>query len=713
MTLVSEAEARALFGGSVERLESIAQRFAAPRDRPIKILGPLAATQGHSLEGELARWVEVFERYEMEVADPAYAELRAPGTKLTLEDYVDKRGPSWLADLIGFLSAASVIVQQDEMSFLASWASTASGSARVYYFHPNDWGLWPTDQSIAARLFRLVQDEEREEFESYRFDDEEGARLTSALSLFEAVVSPEPLPAHLDPHKLFGRAEWLSHALLGAGRDLSASVARAAPLSVWEQERLLARRWPHLATYWLWSHYFFDNRPELKDALEGAEGLVAPIVQDSCRFIRRLQGDDKVKLADRDRTQLEELRATIARAAPNDVLDTGSKSRLHERLKSEEIESRDANEALAKLEATSDDDALAREALLLLEHLSRGGAIAPAPAPVHGGLAVDAAMDRLAELMDPRFEPLVLARLERAARVGDTHEGASWGLVLAWAHLAPDLSAFEATLERFGTENFGPRRMTELYRAYGHFDEPRATQILTKGARAWLNEMDDWIRMAPDEPLIQLMKRDTLQTHEVLAHLLENANFSPANWDMCVRAAVAAGQFESNLALPGLRRAVSRRLGRIDDGGRAAVVRALYSAAGQACEGFLRDQIENRVRDWERTDDDEDIFEYQKDIACYLTGLLPLAPEDERAIAIAKTLLDQLGLKLAPRRRPRRDVIAAATAIIDGVHVGEVRSLRAAVAPFATASFVETASTRAAAANLRELASLVYRELAA
>lgn len=713
MALVSEAEARALFGGSAERLEAIVERFAALRERPIKILAPLAATQGHAFEGELARWIEVFERYEMEVADPAYAELRAPGTKLSLFDYVDKRGPSWIADLLGFLSAASVIVQQDEMSFLASWASTPSGSARVYYFHPNDWGLWPTDQSIAARLFRLVEEEEREEFDDVRFGREEGAHLLSALKLFEAVASVEPLPEHLDPARLFVRAEWLTHFLLGVGRDLEAAVQRAAPLSRWASEKAAAERWPHLATYWLWSHYVFDNRTELAEAFECTRHFASPVVVETRRTIERLREGAKVKIADRDNTQLEALRGTAIRGASNEVLGAGARSRLHERLADEEIEHREAHAALAEIAASSDSDALAREALMLLEHLARGGAIPPGPAPIHGGLDVDRAMERLAELVDERFRPLILARLERAARVGDTHEGASWGLILAWAHLAPDVRTFEAELARVGTQNFGPRRLTEVYRAYGHFAEPRATRVLADGARAWLREMDDWIRMASDEPLIQLMKRDTLETHEVLAQLLGSASFSAANWDMCVRAAVAAGELKSKRALPGLERAVARRLGRIDDGGRASVVQAYASAAGDDGVDFLRAQMESRVRDWESSDDDEDIFEYLKDVACLLSGLLPLAPEDERVVAVAQALLGQLTVKLAPQRRPRRDVIAAALAVIAGVQRGEVRSLRLAVKPFTSLEYVETASTRAVSEELRALARVVCRELAA
>lgn len=714
MALVSEAEARALFGGSAERLETIVKRFTTERTVPIKILGPLAATQGHAFEGELAHWIEVFERFEMEVADPAYAELRAPGTKVGLSDYLDKRGPSWLADLIGYLSAASVIVQQDEMSFLASWASTPGGSARVYYFHPNDWGLWPTDESIAARLFRLLEEEEREEFSHYRFENSERRRLGSALKLFEAVASAEPLPPHLDPAKLFLRTEWLVHALLGVGRDLTSATARAAPLSVWEAEKVLASRWPHIATYWLWSHWFLDNRMELNEAMTITEQLVSPVVVESRKTIDKLLSTKKaVKLAGRDRKALGETKAQIARAAPNDVLDAGARQRLHERLADEEKDSRAAHLAVAELERAAADEPLVKEALRLLEHLARGGAIPPSTAPVQGGLEVDAAMDRLAESVDQRFRPLVLARLERACRVGDTHEGAGWGLILSWAALARDFAEFKSELDGFGMEQFGPRRMTELYRAYGRFAEPEATRILAEGARRWLDEMDDWIRMAPDEPLIQLMKRDTLETHEVLAKLLEKANYSPANWDMCVRAAVAVGELKSKRGQKGLERAVSRRLGRIDDGSRASVVRALHQLNGDASAPFLETALDELIARWEGATDDEDAFEHQKDAACVLTGLLPMKPDDKKILKIAKTLLGLFEIQLGPKRRPRRDVIAATSAIIWGVQTGEVRALREAVAPFTRVEFAETPATRYAAKELRELASLVYTELAA
>jgi len=276
--------------------------------------------------------------------------------------------------------------------------------------------------------------------------------------------------------------------------------------------------------------------------------------------------------------------------------------------------------------------------------------------------------------------------------------------------VAPDFEAFIGLLEEVGTDNLGPRRMKELYRAYGRFDDPRATAFLAAGAKKWLGEMNDWIRMVPDEPLYQLFARDTLETHRVIATLLEKASFSAANWEVAAAAAVAAGELKSKRAVPGLRRAVESRLGRVDDGSRTRVVQALVAADGQACLPLLRSLFEWSLDEWENADED-DAEEHQRDLACYLSGLLALAPEEPRYLAAARRLLELFALKLGPRRTPRRDIIAAAAAILAGIRAGEVRPLVEVVAPYRALDFRETPSTRSAASELRELASAVVQEL--
>ena len=527
--------------------------------------------------------------------------------------------------------------------------------------------------------------------------------------MFEEATRDDPLPPHLDPAVLFPRANWIVHALLGVGRSWSVDLAGAAHLAQFDHERRLLGAWPHLATYWMWSHYLLGNEADLETVLHATEGMVSPVVVESRAVIGELLDGHRVKLGDRDRHGFEALQTELQDLAPREALTRQTQRKVDQRRDTEAKMQQAHRKAWTALEAVGEAEPLIKEALVLLEHLGQGGAMPPPEAPVHGGLAVDAAMDRMAEIMDPRFRPLILARLEASMKQADTHRDAGWGLILAWSALAEDLDEFEDVLDHFGRSALGTRRQRELYRAYGRFDDPRATRLLANGAMAWLREVDDWIRMAPSEPLLQLLKRDTLETHEIIAKLLETATFSPANWDECVAAAVAAGELGSRRAVPGLRRAVTAQLGRVDDGGRAKVVRALVQADPDALP-FLRERFEDRRRACKAASG-EDQFERQRDLACLMIGLLPLAPDDAQVRQTARTLLERLRKSITPRRTPRIDMLAAASAVIEGIRDGQVTWLKTVVAPFMDIKFKETSSTAGPGRALRALARSVTAEL--
>ena len=690
-------------------LTEIVERFAARRETPIRLRQSARQTQGHPLGSDLDRWFGLFETFEMETADPGEAELLPPSSSVGLRGLVEPSGPARTASALGFFSACSVVVQQDAMSYLASWASTPRLASRVFYFHPHDWGLWPTDGSLTARLFRLVQEEDRPEFLETRFDGSEARRMEAALTTFEDATRNDPLPDHLDPVLLFPRANWIVHALLGVGRSWSVDMATASSLAQFDAERRWIGTWPHLATYWMWSHYLLGNETDLETVLAASENMVSPVVVESRAVIGELLDGHRIKLGDRDHSGFRALQTELQDLAPPEALTRATQRQVEQRRGTEAKREAAEQAAWAELEALGDDEPLVKEALLLLDHLGQGGAAQPVAVPIHGGLAVDQAMDRLAEIVDARFRPLVLALLERSMKQADTHVDAGWGLILAWSALAEDLDEFDDVLDHFGRQSLGPRRQRELYRAYGRFEDPRATRILAQGAKAWLNEVDDWIRMAPSEPLLQLLQRDTLETHETIARLLETATFSPANWDECVAAAVAAGELGSGRAVPGLRRAVAAQLGRVDDGGRAKVVRALVQADPDALP-FLRERFEVRKKVW-RSSAGEDLLEPQRDLACLLRGLIPLSPHERGVQQTAKTLLSRLRRELGPRRTPRIDLFAAAAAVIEGIRDGQVQALKSSVEAFTDFKFKETSSTAGRGRALRALAQAVSSEL--
>ncbi|MEM7679334.1 MAG: hypothetical protein AAF449_25455, partial [Myxococcota bacterium] len=220
-----------LFAGLEPMLPAIAARFCVPRSPSIRLRRAARTTQGHAFGADMDRWLGLFEAFEMEAADPGESELMPPAWAAGLRGLVEPSGPARTAMALGFFSAASVVVQQDGMSYLASWASTNRHASKVFYFHPHDWGLWPTDGSLTARLFRLVQEEDRSTFEDIRYDGEEAERLQQALTLFERTTREDLLPPHLDPALLFPRSNWVVHALLGVGRAWSVDLTGAAPLS--------------------------------------------------------------------------------------------------------------------------------------------------------------------------------------------------------------------------------------------------------------------------------------------------------------------------------------------------------------------------------------------------------------------------------------------------------------------------------------------------
>lgn len=658
-------------GEGPEQLEVIVQRFAELRALPIKLLERCERTQGHAYSEELRAWLRLFEKYEMEVCDPARAELRAPMANATFRQLVEIQGASFIADFIGFLCACTVVVQQDAMSYLASWHGTAEGRSKIYYFHPHDWGLWPTEGSLLARLYKLLQEEEQELYE-------EDASIEAAVLLLERAARTETLPVPVDPARLFPRVDWLTHALLGVGRDFSAELARASTLEDWANEKADLEKHPHLATYWLWHHYLFDNLEELDELLERTAGVDNTVFADARQLVVGLLDGKPTKLGDRTAVGFAELREEIERLAPLDRFATGSIKRRRGRREAES-ERPDEAEAMAALLAQREKEPAVDEALRLLEHLSRGGANRPEPTDTVP-LDADQAMDRLAALVDRRFAPVIDARLEKAALFADTHREASWGLLLAAAATAEDLAEFETLLERVGTTNFGPRRMTELYRAYSRFSERRAVEVLAYGARAWLDEVDDWIRMTPAEPVLRLIERDVLEAHEVMAAVLERASFTGANWEIAVQVACAAGDLRSKRAVRGLKRAVRHHLGRVEDGTRTRVVQALFLAAGADARPFLEEQVQKKLAAI-RYSEAADVPILERDLACLLAGLLPAAPEDDLVIRRASALLAGFSETLESKA-PRlvvESTVAALDAIVAGARLGEVRALAPAL----------------------------------
>jgi hypothetical protein len=682
-------------------LTRVVERIAEPRI----VAAPLEVPELVNASSELRRWARLFETHDLEVVDPSEAELRAPGLFPKFADLIGAPRPSLVADVVAAFTGSSVVVQQSDMSFLASWVGAKDGASRVYYFHPSDWGVWPTDASLSARLFRILQEEDRPEHADRRFEGHEEARYVSALKLYEATVSSDRLPELADPGRLFARSEWLVRALVGAGRPLESALPRAAPLRDFSAESRVLLRHSHLALYWLWAQFFLGNETELSTTIALTAESTHPWVHQVRSWMSAWLEGDRRRLGVRTVSEIAETIDELADVAPPELF--GSTRRRAVRRRRDAASAFDVREAEARdaLEARAETDLRIREALDLLDHLRSPGALPPPETPA--GLGVASAVDRLCELLDADFVPLLDLRLERAARVPDSHVDAGWGLLEAAAVLSPDLASFEAKLARVGTSNLGPRRMAELYRAIGRFPDEAATERLLQAAYAWLAEVDDWIRSVPAEPVLEILRRDVLPTHELIAKLLERATFTAANVDVCVEAARAAGRLRSQRAIPGLRRAVSRGLGRISDGGRADVARALYEIEKKDALPIFRARLDALVERWESAEDDDEVWTLQKDLAALMPGALPAVGEDVRVQEVVRSLVGAVSPRLRSARPVAAETLESARALAEGVRRAEQPGLAFRLREWRKLDLVRAPSNRRALERLQvELRSL-------
>lgn len=706
MSELSEAELFALFGPGGAVMRHLAARWAEPRAERVAIRAAVDTRSMGPLSPELLAWIELFERYELEAADPAEAELRAPGDLPSLGALLGgETGPSALADLLGLFAGATVIVQQDALSFLASLAGTSLGVSKVYAFHPEDWGLHPTDAAISVRLHRLEESVGRAS-DPFGFGTlppglldpdadpslgQEGVdsglslmqRADAARGSFERIANQETLPAHLDPLSLARRSDWLVKALFGL--PFEAALSEARPLVELDEEGHRLGAHPHLALHWLFFHALLGNRQRLEAGLRATATATHPLVREARSALERWTTGRSARLGPLDRALFEALREVAMRSAP----------RLS--LEAEAARARPSRQARAALEAAEDPEA--RAFLELFDHLATGAELGPSPFRGLSGLALE---DKLAELARPRFVPLLDETLADGARVPDGHPAAGRGRILARAAVAKDLAELDRALAQAGgTERFGPRRRDETWRAVARFSGPEADARLARGAGAFRDVAEDWIRSASKVPWDALLERDTPATHELVVRFLGEAPLGPSTEPLFAEAAEAALRHGIRRAVPGLRRAVTGGAGRIDDGSRRVLVRAVQELDDEA-GAFLRAVAERLQMKWEQAEDEDRAFLLAKDLAVVVGAILALEPAQLEAQALAAALLARFAVELSPRKAPSPDLLEALRALVEGAHAGDIRSLGPTLRAFSRLSPIVRPPARPAWERFRE-----------
>lgn len=632
---------RALGAGG-DALERCVEAWSEPRALP---LSPYAFSATPPPVGsELARWVAVFARRELEAADPAEVELRAPGDLPPLTELLrGGTGPSTIADLVGAFSAATLIAQQDELSWLASWAPTASGANPVYAFHPDDWGLFSAEASMSLLCLRI-------EIERRRVEGLEVPEVWSAAAR-AANETSEPLPAHLEPVRLARRADWIVRALLGL--EFGRSLELAADLEDFERERPLLEEHAHLALHWLCFHGLLGNAA-------GFEEVCAQVPRgfryfDEARDILQswLLGEP-ARLGRLDLRAYEALRSDLRSLAPSAALETPHAI---------------APEAQARLELGESEDVQAF--LRIFDHLAYGGA--PGPEPLHGMSEVEME-EALADKVQADFQPLLEAALQSSLPLPDHDPRAGRGRILAYARLFAALEPFERALERLGgTEALGPRRRDELWRAIASFSDPAAHARIVDGARAFAAEAEDWIRTASKVPWDTLLSRDALETHELVTRCALELAQTPVTLPILVEIARAARRHHIERAVPGLRRAVAGAVGRVDDGSRTELAVAITELDEEAGP-FLSAVLGIVKLEWETAEDEDDALDRARDLACVVGPLLSILPGHLEARAAAAALLARFAVELGPSRVARASTLEALRALVDATGQGEIRA---------------------------------------
>lgn len=159
-------------------------------------------------------------------------------------------------------------------------------------------------------------------------DEQEQAHFERA----EQVLAPDwerGRPAYLIGENLYRRADWLIRLLSGhLGPDFASVLAEAPTFATWLAERDAARSHPHLAIYWMFAHYFFDNLAACREALaivRQTGGTVGAMLADRLDLLLAEPGGGLGRL---DADTLSEFRAVVyANADPSQLEpdDTGDR----------------------------------------------------------------------------------------------------------------------------------------------------------------------------------------------------------------------------------------------------------------------------------------------------------------------------------------------------------------------------------------------------
>ncbi len=649
------------FGPEGSLLPDLAGRWASTREGRVPI--PPAATNRLSTatSAELKSWIKLFEGFELEAADPADTELRAPGDLPSLGELLrGATGPSTPADLLSLLTASTVIAQQDDLAYLASLAGTTDGVSKVYSFHPEDWGLHARDASISLCLYRLYQTERRihrpfiaHSRPALPLLDHDADERTMA-QVFESKVETCLLPPALDPARLAQRSNWLVRAWMGL--PLRCELPEETHISTYETEKKVLSSHPHLTLFWLFTHALLDNPQRFAEILSLSRSSKDPWIQEARRALHAWMQGERARLGPLRYGDFERIRDEVVQLAPKASRESRTTEIHADPTSVSTLQGQDHPnyprfmrlfEQLADIRGLRGESESERKAL----------------------------ETQLANLVEPAWRLLIDRALAEGSQVPDHHPSAGCGRILARAALASSLEEFDNAIHRAGgITSFGPRRRDELWRAIASFTNDTATQRLHEGAGMFAREAGDWIRTAPKAPWTLLLARDSLATHRFVTQFLSQVSANPVAAPLIVEAVASARRHNITLAIPGIRRVLSGPFTPIEHHHRQEVLWTLAELDPEAAE-FFSDLMAIVKHEWEQSLDEDEAHLRSMDLANIVGALLTVSPNHKEAQAIGASLISRFAVALSPRRSPLPKLIYSLWTLSQGIQEGEVQSL--------------------------------------
>ncbi|MDX9719219.1 MAG: hypothetical protein RBU37_00625 [Myxococcota bacterium] len=572
---------------------------------------PISSVLGERLAPELQAWLALC------------AELRTPyrgafvaACESTLSAAVATQDGTWIARLQSIFFPASAVLIGDEELLLAEWFPDEYGNSRVFYQHQDEPTFYPNEGALAALLCTTMLSDSA--FEDLPLPEALRARWQRAATLL--LERQHQRPSYLDLEQLGARTHWVVELLLGI--ELGDGLGGAPGLEVYEAERDAIADWPHLQAYWLFHHIVFDNLLEL-DELRSRCDARYPAVKELLELASDRIKDSALPFC--SRSALQALRLKAYAAERRELFSPDALQRLEARSAPLREAQRKMDAAKAALEAstleasqrafglwkllesaagqfaafeehalrhTEEDPNTQVELLLSL----RRGQISFLP----GWLEAMGALLRecLPHPEHGHWLALAEAAFERGAAAGDDDEACVPGVLFVLGFLLEDFDAIMKRVENtvfFQSGELGRRRRLELVMLADAFLQSTwaaggdsAQRFLHTEAERFARQFSEWQTDTYPRALFALLERGDAEGMALFNETMAAASFSGANWTLAMRLVERCGELKLQGVDDGLWAALSKGLGRHDDGDRAKIVVAYARCASDRIEAQKR-----------------------------------------------------------------------------------------------------------------------------